>query len=167
MTAQAVQNKQLGSPPLTTSPLFQEQHFGIAEGKPSTSKRDPEIPLVDQFNKGIYPGSLGRSERFPEGESLDDVQVRASQVWADILLPYVGQAAGDGNEVHVAVISHGIFIKEALRALAKYDRTADMTACDYQWLRNTGWARVVVGVKVRHRVHCSATKSQVRVTGVS
>ncbi|KAJ6585040.1 hypothetical protein B0H19DRAFT_1107795, partial [Mycena capillaripes] len=75
-----------------------------------------------QFNRGIYPTGLSRSEKFPEGESADD-------------------AAREGkNHVHVAVVSHGIYIKEAIRALAKYDRTADITACDYQWLRNTAWA---------------------------
>jgi broad specificity phosphatase PhoE len=157
MTAQAIQSQQqLGSPELVTSPLFREQHFGVAEGKPSTRKRDPNIPLSDQFDRGIYPGSLSRSEKFPEGESRDDVQDRASKGWSDVLLPFVQQAAREGNDhVHVAVISHGIFIKEALSALAKYDRTADMTACDYQWLRNTAWARVVVEVKVPSETSCS------------
>ncbi|KAJ6559146.1 histidine phosphatase superfamily [Mycena vulgaris] len=151
MTAQAVHNQQFESSPFTTSPLLREQYFGVAEGKSLTSKRDPDIPLAQHFEKGIYPSSLTRSERFPEGESLDDVRDRASQVWTDILLPYVQQAAREGdNDVHVAVISHGIFIKEALRALGKYDHTADMTACDYQWLRNTAWARVVVAVKDDH-----------------
>ncbi|KAJ7672778.1 histidine phosphatase superfamily, partial [Mycena rosella] len=148
MTAQAVLNQQLGSPPLTTSPLLREQHFGVAEGKSLTSKRDPDIPLVEQFEQGIYPTGLSRNERFPEGESLDDVQARASQVWADILLPYVREAKEGHSPIHVAVVSHGMFIKEAIRALRKYDCTADVTACDYQWLRNTAWARVTVGVKV-------------------
>ncbi|KAJ6613307.1 histidine phosphatase superfamily [Mycena sp. CBHHK59/15] len=147
MTAQAIQSKQPGSPPLITSPLLREQHFGVAEGKTSTSKRDHDIPPVEYFNEGIYPSSLNRMEKFPEGESLDDVQARARQALADILLPYARQSASEASNVHVAVISHGIFIKEALRALAKRDPTVDMTACDYQWLRNTGWARVVVGLK--------------------
>lgn len=149
MTAQEIHKQQAGSPPLSTSPLFQEQHFGVAEGKSLTGKRDPDIPLAEYFSTGIYPGSLARSERFPEGESLDDVKVRAMQAWTEILLPYARQAARDGNDsVHVAVISHGMFIKEALRALAKYDSA--LAVCDYQWLRNTAWARVVVELKVRH-----------------
>lgn len=153
MTAQAIQSQQqTGSPSVVTSPLFREQHFGVAEGKPSTRKKDPDISLAEQFERGIYPGSLSRSERFPEGESLDEVQERASKGWAEILLPYVQEKARqDNNQVHVAVISHGLFIKEAIRALAKYDRTADLSACDYQWLRNTAWARVVVEMKVQHR----------------
>ncbi|KAJ7505271.1 phosphoglycerate mutase-like protein [Mycena galericulata] len=139
MTAQEIHKQQIGSPPLAVSPLLREQHFGAAEGKPMNRKRDPDIPLVEHFNKGIYPGSLTRSERFPEGESLDDVRVRAAHTWTDILLPYVRLAAREGNDsVHVAVISHGLFIKEALRI------------CDYQWLRNTAWARVVVGFKDFH-----------------
>lgn len=148
MTAQEIQKQQVGSPSLTTSSLFREQHFGAAECS-KISKKDPDIPLSEHFNKGIYPSSLSRNERFPEGESLEDVQVRAIQAWTDILLPYARRAASEGNEsIHVAVISHGMFIKEALRALAKYDPA--LTTCDYQWLRNTGWARVVVGLKVRH-----------------
>jgi len=149
MTAEAIQSQQqVESPQLVASPLFREQHFGVAEGKPSTRKRDPDVPLAEQFNRGIYPGSLSRSESFPEGESLDDVQDRAAKGWAEILLPYVQEKAREGNNhVHVAVVSHGLFIKEALRALAKYDRTADVSACDYQWLRNTAWARVVVEMK--------------------
>ncbi|KAJ7459901.1 histidine phosphatase superfamily [Mycena latifolia] len=149
MTAEVIQNQQLGSSPLTTSPLLREQHFGVAEGKSLARKRDPDIPLAQQFEAGIYPASLtpSRDERFPEGESLNDVQARARQVWADILLPYVETAHKEENHVHVAVVSHGIFIKEALRALAMYDCNSDITACNYQWLRNTAWARVDVGVK--------------------
>ncbi|KAJ7250832.1 histidine phosphatase superfamily [Mycena haematopus] len=149
MTAEAIQQgQQVGSPSLLTSPLLREQNFGVAEGKPSTTKRDPDIPLAEQFNGGIYPRALSRSEKFPEGESQNDVQDRASKCWAEILLPYVQEKAKDNNHVHVAVVSHGVFIKEALRVLAKYDCTADLSACDYQFLRNTGWARVVVEVKV-------------------
>ncbi|KAF8139505.1 histidine phosphatase superfamily [Mycena galopus ATCC 62051] len=145
---EAIYQQQVGSPSLVTSPLLREQHFGIAEGKPSTSKKDPDIPLAEQFNGGIYPRGLSRSERYPEGESQDDVQDRASKCWAEILLPYVQERAREDNgHIHVAVVSHGIFIKEALRALAKYDRTADLSACDYQFLRNTAWARVVLEMK--------------------
>ncbi|KAF7365178.1 hypothetical protein MVEN_00389400 [Mycena venus] len=153
MTAQAIQSQQQqggSGPPLTlvTSPLLREQHFGVAEGKPSTRKRDTDVPLAEQFNRGIYPGSLNRSEKFPQGESLDDVQERAAKGWAEVLLPHVQEKAREGHStVHVAVVSHGVFIKEALRALAKYDRTADVSATDYQWLRNTAWARVVVEMK--------------------
>lgn len=121
----------------------------MAEGKPSTSKRDPNISLAEHYKRGIYPALPSRKEKFPEGESLDQVQDRARQVWADLLLQYVQQAASDERhgQVHVAVVSHGVFIKEALRALVKYDDTIDITVCDSQWLRNTGWARVVVGIK--------------------
>ncbi|KAJ6585042.1 hypothetical protein B0H19DRAFT_1107810 [Mycena capillaripes] len=165
MTAQAIGQQQVGSPPLVTSPLFREQNFGVAEGKPSTRKRDPDMPLSEQFNRGIYPTGFSRSEKFPEGESADEVQDRASQGWTDILLPYVREAAQEGkNHVHVAVVSHGIYIKEAIRALAKYDRTADITACDYQWLRNTAWARVVVQVKGEEPFFSQSSPMRVRLT---
>ncbi|KAJ7212064.1 phosphoglycerate mutase-like protein [Mycena pura] len=149
MTAQEVHKQQVGSPPLSTSPMLRERHFGVAEGKPSTSKTDPNISLAEHYKRGVYPALPSRKQKFPEGESLDEVQDRARQVWADVLLHYVRQAASDEyhGQVHVVVVSHGIFIKEALRALVKYDSTVDTTLCDSQWLRNTGWARVVIGIK--------------------
>ncbi|KAJ7784509.1 phosphoglycerate mutase-like protein [Mycena metata] len=153
MTAVTIQSKQSGSLPLIPSTLLREQHFGVAEGKPSTRKRDPNILLSDLLDRGFYPSLQGRSEKFPEGESRDDVQNRARKVWADILIPYVREAAKEGtDDIHVAVVSHGIFIKEALRALTKYDRSLDLTVGDYQWLRNTAWTRVVVGFKDPHVV---------------
>jgi broad specificity phosphatase PhoE len=166
MTAQAVHSQQNAPPPLTTSLLLREQHFGVAEGKASTSKRNPSLSLEEHFDKGIYPGFLDKADRFPGGESLEDVQVRAGQVWEDILLPYLWQARESGKPVHVAVISHGIFIKQALRALGKYDQNIDLTACDYQWLRNTAFARVVVGVKVRHHIKLHRVEPQARITAI-
>ncbi|KAJ7095823.1 histidine phosphatase superfamily [Mycena belliarum] len=145
MTAQVVHNQQLSSLPVSTSPLLREQHFGSAEGKPWTNQRDPNIPLAQQFKNGIYPTCLSRNEKFPNGESLAEVQIRACQVWEDILLPYVREAEESDNHVHVAVVSHGIFIKEAVRALGRYDSNADLTLLDHQSLRNTAWARVVIG----------------------
>ncbi|KAJ7175911.1 phosphoglycerate mutase-like protein [Mycena filopes] len=148
MTAEAILNKQSRSPPLIVSPLLREQNFGVAEGKPSAGKREPDTELSDLFDQGIYPSLHGRRDKFPEGESLDDVRDRASIVWREILIPYVHEVASiDNDDVHVAVVSHGIFIKEALRALAKYDHTLDLTVCDYRWLRNTAWARLTVGFK--------------------
>ncbi|KAK7048398.1 histidine phosphatase superfamily [Favolaschia claudopus] len=150
LTAQAIQNQQqTGSPPHLMTPLLREQHFGVAEGKPSTGKRDPDIPLSEQYSRGIFPHSMSRSERYPEGESLEDVYDRAGKSWTEVLLPYAQEQARAGIEhVHIAVVSHGIFIKEALRALAKHDRHAHISACDFQWLRNTAWARVVVDMEI-------------------
>ncbi|KAJ6477387.1 phosphoglycerate mutase-like protein [Mycena vitilis] len=166
MTAEAIQSQQQdGTPPLVTSPLFREQHFGAAEGKPSTRKRDPDMPLSDQFNEGIYPSALSRSEKFPEGESADEVQDRARKGWEEILWPHVREAAKECNgNVHVAVVSHGIFIKEIVRALAKRDHAVDISACNYQWLRNTAWARVVIEVKAFHKGEESESSMRVQLT---
>ncbi|KAJ7069734.1 phosphoglycerate mutase-like protein [Mycena amicta] len=163
MTAQEVQKRQRGVPPLTTSPLLKERHFGIAEGKASSWKRDYSLSLADHINTGVYPSLAGRSEKFPDGESLDDVQVRAAQAWEDLLLKYVLNAAKNDQQVHVAVVSHGIFIKEAIRALAQYDSTLDLSTPNSSWLRNTGWARVVVQVK-DDGVQEGATALQVQLT---
>ncbi|KAJ7644174.1 histidine phosphatase superfamily [Roridomyces roridus] len=141
MTAQEILKQQAASPALIISPLLQEQHFGVAEGKPVANGRDKNIPLSDYIDQGLYPQLTG-SEHFPEGESLKDVKSRATQAWIEILLPYVEQASREGTDVHVAVVSHGIFIKQALRALRNQQVDAQ---CEHQWLRNTAWARVVVG----------------------
>jgi broad specificity phosphatase PhoE len=53
-------------PAFTVSPLLREQHFGVAEGKPWGEKGG--------FNRGP-----GRTFKFPEGESLEDVRNRANE----------------------------------------------------------------------------------------
>ncbi|KAF7288512.1 hypothetical protein HMN09_01380200 [Mycena chlorophos] len=152
MTAEEIQKQQPQSPALTTSALLKERNFGVAEGKPTTWKRDFSVSLADNVSSGIYPQLSGRSEKFPEGECLDEVAVRAAEAWKELLLPFVRTAAETGSSVHVAVVSHGIFIREAFKVLAAHDKEVDLSIANKEWLRNTGWTRVVVcekdGLKV-------------------
>ncbi|KAF7298969.1 hypothetical protein MIND_00845100 [Mycena indigotica] len=147
MTALELEKCQTTSQPLLISPLLKERHFGVAEGKPSFWKRDLNRSLDDHVSDGIYPSLNGRNERFPEGESLDDVRNRAIQAWENMLLNYVHEACENHTHLHIAVVSHGLFIREALQALTRYDNALDLTTINGQWLRNTGWARVVLQVK--------------------
>jgi hypothetical protein len=57
--------------------------------------------------------------------------------------------------MHIAFVSHGLFIGEAIASLMRRDKhnVAGINARDYRGLRNTGWTRVVVQVKVRDICH--------------
>lgn len=128
---------------MLTSPLIREQHFGEAEGQPF----------------GMYPHARkDRTAKFPDGESLTDVEKRAEEVLEEILLPYVwrertNEEGGEG-EMHVAVVSHGIFLRELISAIM---RRGVSTGSDYNFvqqegyrgMRNTAWTRVTVQVRDR------------------
>lgn len=81
-------------PTFTKSLLIREQHFGIGEGKPWTFNGDEyvlhfafigsvlwfselslssNLTLEEQFARGIFPVLKGDDERFPGGESLNDL----------------------------------------------------------------------------------------------
>lgn len=51
---------------MTVSPLLREQNFGEAERKPFGEK-------------GGYTRQPGRTFKFPQGESLEDVRARANE----------------------------------------------------------------------------------------
>ncbi|TFK40819.1 histidine phosphatase superfamily [Crucibulum laeve] len=170
LTAQALQSSQLSRlasilDPTTSTPtsvlappppklhiteLLREQHFGAGEGKPFVSK-DPELSLHAHYAKGKFPALYGRSERFPGGESLCEVRARAERAVDEVLWGYISQLqeefkAGEEKEVHVAVVSHGIFIPELIMALLKCggEEVADIK--NYRGMKNTAWSRVVVNV---------------------
>lgn len=114
MTAVAVHSTQsTPQPPLTTSHLLREQHFGIAEGKHWVASANPTKTLAEHYAEGVYPTLPGRMQKFPEGESLDDLGHRADQAINELVMPHVWKAARDGRKgVHVAVVSHGLCINE-------------------------------------------------------
>lgn len=150
MTAQALQNAQPDpKPPLRTSSLLQEQHYGMGEGKRYDVARDPTISLTQHFARGEFPWSRSRTDRFPEGESLEDVAKRAEEAVEEIILPYVRSAVeGKTEGVHVAVVSHGTFIREAIAALMrKTGAIKDANPQDYRGLRNTAYTNVIIDVE--------------------
>lgn len=149
LTAQAILTCQNSKEKLhlLTSPLLREQHFGVAEGK-SYSKSRPDVVSSDLYAQGIYPSPCNRDESFPKGESRSDLRRRAEKAVDEILLPYVWQSAREGNTgVRVALISHGLFIKELIAALVARDAQGETTDLYYKGLRNTAWARITVGVQ--------------------
>ncbi|KAF9030225.1 phosphoglycerate mutase [Hymenopellis radicata] len=150
MTAQAIHDKQKSPKPLlSSSTLLREQHFGVAEGKPYMQKLTTADSLPSFLDKGKYPGISDREGSFPEGESKNDLRQRAERAIDEILLPYVFKAAREGvRGVRVAIVSHGLCIKETLAALLA--RGGQNEQMPYTGLRNTAWARVSVefqGVK--------------------
>jgi broad specificity phosphatase PhoE len=100
-------------PPLITSVNLREQHFGEAEGHPWTMRADPEKSLAQHMAEGIYPVLTERHEKFPAGESLNELEKRAEEAIQELVMPHVWKAAKDGRKgVQVAVVSHGLCISE-------------------------------------------------------
>lgn len=112
-------------------------------------RQNSDKSLDDHFKDGQYPILFNRDERFPNGESLNDVATRAERSINDLVLkPYLSRAISSGVEdVHVAVVSHGLCISELIQALLKRNDGGAPTE-DYRGLMNTAWTRVTVQVKV-------------------
>lgn len=107
---------------MTVSPILREQHFGVAEQKP-------------WGDKGGWVRESGRSFKFPEGESLDDVRDRANQASvcsrqqmagqsiedcriAQFIEKHIKEAEGKpAKDTNVVVVAHGIFNSQFLGAL--------------------------------------------------
>lgn len=111
--------------------------------------RIPNKSLKDHFRDDQYPVLFGRNEKFPNGETLNDVAIRAERCISDLVLaPYLSRAISSGAEgVHVAVVSHGLCISELIPALLKRN-DGSLPATDYRGLLNTAWTRVTVQAKV-------------------
>jgi len=100
-------------PLLITSEDLREQHFGEAEGHPWSMSADPDKSLAQHMAEGKYPVLTHRNEKFPAGESLDDLEKRAEKAIQELVMPHVWKAAKEGRKgVHVAVVSHGLCISE-------------------------------------------------------
>ncbi|GJE98398.1 phosphoglycerate mutase-like protein [Phanerochaete sordida] len=148
-TAQAIHDAQPEpKPPLTSSLLLREQHWGVAEGQPWTMTPDPKLGLEEQFARGIYPVLHERSQKFPDGESLEDVVKRAQQAVEELVMPHVWAAAREGKKnVHIAIVSHGIAISELIPVLVLKDERHEHPGHRWRGLLNTAWTRITVDVK--------------------
>ncbi|EJD50631.1 phosphoglycerate mutase-like protein [Auricularia subglabra TFB-10046 SS5] len=127
--------------PFVVTPDLREQGFGIAEGR--THVYNGTLDL----QRGIFPVIRGRTERYPEGESRDDVRARGRRVLASFLMPHVLAARGHpAGETHVAIVSHGICIAELLGAVL--ERVPSASRGDYWFggVHNTGWHAMEVGL---------------------
>lgn len=129
--------------------LLREQHFGAGEGKPFGPKK-PKWTPEQHYTAGIFPSPNSRDGKFPGGESKNDMRVRAQRAVEELFLPYLSDATFEG---HVAVVSHGLFLRELLRAflsIGNVDEESGVTGLD--GLKNTAWIRLTVKVRI-HWVH--------------
>ncbi|TFK61389.1 phosphoglycerate mutase-like protein [Pluteus cervinus] len=169
-TAKAIQAAQTGSvPPLITSILLREQHFGQAEGKPYGRARKPGLSLEEHFAQGIYPSPRNRAIAFPEGESLNDLAERVEDAIDAVIVPELDKGKDGNEDVHIAIVSHGLFLAELLNALLKRAKTAEMR--DSWGMKNTGWTRLKVDIlpntDANADAESSAPRLQVRVFAVN
>ncbi|KAH8104740.1 phosphoglycerate mutase-like protein [Cristinia sonorae] len=148
-TAQAIYDVQPDpKPSFKTSPHLREQHFGIAEGKKWIVEWIPGMSLEDHIAQGLFPALHSRSEKFPEGESLDDLRTRATKAIEECVVPHIRDAARTASSGgHIALVSHGLCISEMLPALLRKDASGVEPKSSYRGLMNTGWARVTIEVK--------------------
>ncbi|KAJ4482102.1 phosphoglycerate mutase-like protein [Lentinula aciculospora] len=147
-TAEVILNHQPEPhPPHIKSLLLREQHFGIAEGKVWSKRLDHRTSIEEHYNRGVFPNPVRRSDHFPGGESRDDLAVRAERAIDELLLPYVLNPNSQQGPTHIAVISHGLFIREIVDALYRRDSGRERMLDIHRSLSNTGWTKAVVKVK--------------------
>ncbi|TBU27212.1 phosphoglycerate mutase-like protein [Dichomitus squalens] len=147
-TGQAVRDAQPDpKPPLVESPLLREQRFGDAEGNPWSWNQTPGLSLEEHFARGIWPVLHERSQKFPGGESVDDLYVRATQAINELVMPRIWEAAREGKTgVHIALASHGLCISELIPALLVQDESGTHPGDKYRGLHNTAWTRLRIDV---------------------
>jgi broad specificity phosphatase PhoE len=98
--------------------------------------------------KGVYPMLYRNDEKFPGGESINELAQRANTAITALVLPHVWQAAKEGKTgVHIAVVSHGLCISQMISELLKMSTKQDEG--DYRGLQNTAWTRLVIDIEVR------------------
>ncbi|KAG8725627.1 hypothetical protein FRC09_000014 [Ceratobasidium sp. 395] len=135
-TAQAIHAAQPDpKPPLITTQLLREQHWGDAEGETANA---PWLPLQ------------GRDSKFPNGESSNDVARRGEQFFDQYLTSIVKEAKGRPiGGINVVVVSHGIAIAENIGALFRRSVEAEDREFkgSFLGLMNTAWTRVIVGLE--------------------
>ncbi|KAI0252446.1 phosphoglycerate mutase, partial [Lactifluus subvellereus] len=149
-TAQALHERQKDpKPTFDSSELLRELNCGIAEGKPFSRRLDPDSTLEEQMEMGIYPILYGADEKFPGGESGNDLAERAKKAITQLVLPHVWQAAKQGRtEIHVAIVAHGLCISNMITELLGMSvniNEGELGA--YDGLLNTAWTRVVIDIE--------------------
>lgn len=136
--------------PLREFTILREQNFGAGEGM-RFSKKEPGLSLADHYSKGKFPAVYSRHDKFPEGESLDDLAQRADTVINDILFPHLLEEKEGDITRTIAIVSHGLFIGELLAAILRRNHDRDATFNNHHsWgMKNTAWTKVAVTLKVR------------------
>jgi len=148
-------------PPFISNPNLREQHSGIAEGHPWVMEI-PEGQTEEGLRaKNIFPFLYSRSEKFPGGESLDDLARRAEIAIAECVLPHVLE---DG--VHVVIAGHGVCIGELIAAVLRLDPESHRDV-SHMGLLNTAWTRMTISVKGSHVGHLDPTNPPLLTTRIT
>lgn len=112
------------------------------------------LSLEEHYFQGVFPRLYERHQKFPDGESLDEVARRAERFINELVMPHLWTAVEAGKKnVHIAVVSHGICISELISALLMKGRSSLDPSRKWQGLLNTAWARITVDVEVRVRYY--------------
>ncbi|THU96846.1 phosphoglycerate mutase-like protein [Dendrothele bispora CBS 962.96] len=156
-TADAIQQRHAGpKPPLKEDKDLREISFGDADGKPYVAEAEPGKTLKELYSQNIFPHIRDRIGRFPNGESKDDVARRAERVIQKLIIPIVkGEeecikkkrdqgVSGSAPDARVAIVSHGVFLRELLYALHRRNGSL----AEYKYLETTGWTEVKIQLKV-------------------
>lgn len=107
------------------------------------------MTLEEHYAQGLFPIHHERWQKFPKGESLDDLAQRAEKAVQEVILPHVLSYLGSGARgSHIAVASHGLFIAEMVPALLKMDPTSSESRTTFRGMHNTAWTRVTVDLAV-------------------
>ena len=146
MTAEEIlkANRSIPPPPLVQSKSLREQNFGQAEGK--------SWAAAEWANPSH--GEDGRTFRFKDGESLEQVNARMAKAVRQFVLPQLEAlrkkpSSSLGDTPHICIVAHGIAIAELLRVfMSLHD---DQPHSPWQHpritykrvrLENTGWTRL-------------------------
>ena len=138
--------------------MLREQNFGAGEGKKICAK-ERDFPLSNHYARNKFPVIYTRTEKFPGGESLEDMAKRVDIVIDEVLLPYVWQEFEGAAPMTIAIVSHGLFIAELVARLVKRGNIdLDSTeARSLRGLKNTAFNKVQVTFKVCYYFLCSLT----------
>jgi len=136
-------------PSFDSSELLRELDYGLAEGTPLSSQCYTGLTWQDHAKMGVFPAWYSDSDRFPEGESIKDLAVRARVALEKLVLPHVWQAAKEGKTgIHVAIVSHGLCIGELISELLNWDgKKGRRSGSVYGQTPNAGWSRVVIDIE--------------------
>lgn len=91
---------------LSEMPDLEERNFGSLRGTPYADLE------VDPFVPGFNP---------PGGEGWDDFHLRVARVWSEIVAHHQARYASASSPTHLAVVSHGLFLRALLEGVLLSD----------------------------------------------
>ena len=104
------------------------------------------------MKRGSYPRPHD-GEKYPGGENLLDFAERSKKAITQLVLPLMWKVAKEGStDIHVAVVSHGLFLFEMIYKLLQMSQNQAVDkGCDYvmPYLENGAWTRIVINIEVR------------------